>query len=108
MSRVVYKSAQAKHELVDHYEYIARDSADAAERFLSAVESAVTQLAARPGMGARWESPHPQLSGVRTWLVPRFRNYVIFYREREDGIEVLHVFHGAQDLETLLARDAES
>lgn len=50
MSREAYKSAQAKQELVDHYEYIARDSAVAAERFLSAVEAAVSQLVAFPGI----------------------------------------------------------
>ena len=107
MSGAVNKSAHSKQDLIEQYEYIARDSVEAAERFLSAVETAVAQLAGMPRIGAPWKSPHLQLAGVRTWLVPRFPNHVIFYREREDGIEVLRVLHGARDIQSLLSSGLE-
>lgn len=31
-----------------------------------------------------------------------FQNYLIFYREIKDGIEIVHVFHGARDIGRLL------
>jgi toxin ParE1/3/4 len=33
-----------------------------------------------------------------------FRNYLVFYRPIEDGVEVLTVLHGARDLQAVLER----
>jgi toxin ParE1/3/4 len=51
-----------------------------------------------PGIGRAWESDEPRLADVRVYPVPRFRNFLIFYRPIENGIEVLTVVHGARDL----------
>jgi toxin ParE1/3/4 len=55
-----------------------------------------------PGMGRRYESSHPRLAAVRVWPVKGFRNHLIFYRPIENGIEVVHLFHGARDLDAAL------
>ena len=34
-----------------------------------------------------------------------FENYLIFYRPRENGIELIRVLHGARDLATLFAEE---
>jgi toxin ParE1/3/4 len=55
-----------------------------------------------PEMGAPWEPESPRFAGVRHFPIPRYPNYVIFYRPLPDGIEILHILHGARDLENLL------
>ena len=39
---------------------------------------------------------------MRYFRVRGFESYVIFYRPLSDGIEVVRVLHGAQDLENML------
>jgi toxin ParE1/3/4 len=49
-------------------------------------------------------------------LVPRYEhwgilrcvhgNYLIFYRVREDAVDIVHVLHGAMDYESMLFPDA--
>ncbi len=49
-------------------------------------------------------------------LVPRYEhwgirrcvcgNYMIFYRVREDAVDIVHVLHGAMDYESMLFPDA--
>ena len=38
------------------------------------------------------------LSGVRSWVVPGFENYVIFYLTTPGEVQILAVLHGARDL----------
>ena len=33
-------------------------------------------------------------------------NYLIFYRVREDAVDIVHVLHGAMDYESMLFPDA--
>jgi toxin ParE1/3/4 len=35
---------------------------------------------------------------LRMRLSPAFRNYLIFYRELSDGVEIVRVLHGARDV----------
>jgi len=39
---------------------------------------------------------------LRMWLSPAFRNYLIFYRELADGVEIVRVLHGARDIKRIL------
>lgn len=108
MIPLVRKKPWAEQDLLDHFVYIGERNPTAAERFLDAAEKAFTLLAHNPGMGRLWVSASPHLAGVRSWNVPKFKNYRIFYRAIEGGIEVLHVFHAARDIQTLLeAEDPE-
>jgi toxin ParE1/3/4 len=79
--------------------YIAKDSLDAAIRFLVAVRADARNLAAMPGMGATRDFSRADLKGVKFWPVGGFRNFLIFYRPIEDGIEVLRVIHGARNID---------
>jgi hypothetical protein len=37
-----------------------------------------------------------------SWPVKGFENWLIFYQARRNGVEIVHVFHGARDIESLL------
>ena len=85
------------------WKYIAQDNPDAATCVVEAAYETFKTLAANPGLGRRRKFRNPRLQGVRSWLVSGFDNYVIFYRATSDGIEVLHVYHSARDIESLFA-----
>lgn len=101
MSRII-RRVGAKRGLAESAEYIRRGSPRSARRFLAAAERALESLAAMPKKGGLFESDRPELDGVRVWQIPRFKNYLIFYRPIDGGIEVLRVIHAARDLESLL------
>ena len=76
--------------------YIAQDNPDAAQRLLSAVEAASSLLATQPGIVQ--EENFRKRAGIRSWRVPGFENYLIFYRVNPDCVEILRLLHGAQNL----------
>lgn len=98
---------QAQAEIDDHAEFIALDSPDAGRRFLAAIERTFEALLNLPHLGAAWVSRDPRLRGVRRHPVKDFRNHLVFYRPIEEGIEILHVFHGAQNIPRLLDEEDE-
>ena len=67
-------------DIVDIAEYIARDSVDAALRFLDSTEATVGGLLDMPGKGALCEFEEAHLAGIRFWAVDGFPNHLIFYR----------------------------
>jgi toxin ParE1/3/4 len=89
-------------ELWTIWEHIAEDNPDAATRVVEAAYETFKTLAATPGLGRLRQFRNPRLKGIRSWLVSSFENYLIFYRAFPEGIEVLHVYHGARDIEMLL------
>ena len=105
MTRRILKKPQAERDLIDHFAVIARDKLEPAERFLRVADESFAQLAANPLLGHKWESPLPELAGIRVSSMPgAFRNYLIFYRPIDHGIEVLTVLHGARDVQAVLER----
>jgi len=90
---------RARVDLAEIFSYIAQNNLSAAERFVEAAEDAFMKLAEMPGMVPQWGSRKRNLKGVRFWPIRGFSNYLIFYRRAKDGIEVLRVIHGAQDIE---------
>ena len=69
---------------------------------MDAVFAAFDDLAAMPGQGSLKQYRSTRLAEVRSWLVPGFRNHVIFYRPVAGGIEVLAVAHGSRRIRSLL------
>jgi toxin ParE1/3/4 len=90
-----------EEELWAIWEHIADDNHDAATRVVEAAYETFKTLAATPGLGRLRKFRNPRLIGVRSWLIAGFDNYLIFYRAVPEGIEVLHVYHGARDFESL-------
>jgi toxin ParE1/3/4 len=83
----------------------ARAGQTTADRFLDAAAAAFLDLAAMPLMGSLAPGMPSQYQDVRTWPVPRFRNYIIFYRPLSDGVEIMRVVHGARDIAGLFTDD---
>ncbi len=96
------KAAQDAENIAD---YIAKDSLEAAVRFLENTESTLRELANSPAMGSPFESDHAELSNLRFRRVKGFPNHVIFYVAHTDAIEVVRILHGARDLDTELRKN---
>jgi toxin ParE1/3/4 len=88
-------------ELWAIWQFIAQDNPPAATRVVEAAHETFKNLAVTPGLGRPHKFRNPKLKGVRSWRVSGFDNYLIFYRPIPDGVQVLHVYHGARDIETL-------
>jgi toxin ParE1/3/4 len=94
--------ALAKGDLDEQARYIARDNVEAALRFLDAAEAAFDRLRSSPEIGKTRRFQHPTLSNIRSWPIPGFEKYVIFYRPDSLKVDVLRVIHAARDLAALL------
>jgi toxin ParE1/3/4 len=103
--RRIIKHERALRDLEHRSDFIHQHSPRAALRFLDAAEATIRQLAAFPGLGVRYDSEHPVLAELRFFPISRFKNDLIFYRPLTDGIVVLRVLHGAQDIQRILAED---
>ena len=81
----------AARNLREQAESITRDNGPAAgKRHVTMVYEAVDRLARRPGLGRPG-----RILGTRELVISATR-LVIPYRVREDRVEILRVFHGAQ------------
>jgi len=92
-------SEYVEPELEAIWEYIAIDNIEAADRFVESVYGTFQELARTPGMGPARHFPQARLRELRSFRVKGFQNYLIFYRPSLDGIAVLHILHGARNLE---------
>ena len=82
----------ALRNLNDEATYIATEDPAAARLVVGRVIAAVNQLAEQPGLGRPG-----RVAGTRELVVPRTR-YLVPYRVRGDGIEILRVFHTSRKL----------
>jgi toxin ParE1/3/4 len=78
--------------------YLLREGYEVAERYLSQVEETLARLLEQPHMGARRDLLNPQISNLRMQPVRGFDNELIYYRPREDGIELIRVLRGRQNV----------
>jgi len=77
---------------------IEQKAPEAADRVRAAIEETFHLLCVHPGIGfIRWRN-HPRLTDVRMLVVPRYRNYLVFYRETPGTVEVIAVLHGKRNL----------
>jgi toxin ParE1/3/4 len=75
--------------------YIADDSPAAARRWFDEIYVRCKRLGEMPGMGVARPEVRPDL---RTFAVG---NYLILYREIENGAEIVRVVHGARQWQKL-------
>lgn len=62
-------------------------------------------LAENPSLGRIRCFHNRRLHGIRSRQVSGFENYLIFNRALPDGIQVLHEYHGARDIESLFEEE---
>ena len=86
---------QARAELSNIWNYIARESANlaAADGVIDAITERFYLLAEFPYMGRARDDLRP---GLRSFPVGQ---HVIIYTIDDGDVQILHVFHGRQDIE---------
>src|SRR5438067_2138213 len=74
---------------------IAAGNPEAADRFYTTAQDAYDLLTRHPGLG-RLRSF--SLVGLRSWLMPDFANYLVFYLPTTTEVQILAVLDGRRDL----------
>jgi toxin ParE1/3/4 len=74
----------------------------AADRFFAALAASFETLGRMPKAGALCGFRKAALRRVRRWPVAGFEDWLIFYLPRANGVEVVHIIHGARDITGLL------
>lgn len=91
----IRRTPQARNDLKDIWRHVAgKASETVADRLLDRIAAAATVLADYPYSGVARPEVHPELRSRPVG------NYVIFYRPLTNGIEIVRVLHGHQDLES--------
>jgi toxin ParE1/3/4 len=83
---------------------IAGDNPEGADRFFTAAKESFELLRRHPRIGRLRSFSVP---GVRSWIIPDFQNYLIFYLPTGTEVQILAVLHGARDLASALAQRLE-
>jgi toxin ParE1/3/4 len=87
------KSPQAEIDVASIWQFIANASVRAADAMLDRIEGTFDMLAQAPLAGRERKDLGTNL---RSFPVER---YIIFYTPVSDGIEVIRVMHGRQDID---------
>lgn len=99
MRRIII-AALVLHDLDQQFDYIAQQDELAALRFFDAARQTFADLARILGMGSFYSKTH--FPTLQRWRVRGFENVLIFYRVRDDAIEIVRVLSGFQDIENIL------
>jgi len=99
-------SQRAEDDLARIYGYIAGRNPDAAERFKSEAENALSLVRENPELGPRpgWKTRHTRL---RFWVVSHFHNYLIYYEPRKDTVFIERVLDGRRDVRRIIEKGIE-
>lgn len=88
----IYRTDQSREDYTRIHDFIAQNSPQNAAMILRAFADKLRLLSRNPDLGL----PRPELSsGVRSWIV---HNFVLFYRQSDDGIILLRVLHASVDV----------
>jgi toxin ParE1/3/4 len=90
MSRVLV-TRRGREDMLAIWAYIAADDPAAADRVLDAIDRRCRALADKPALGRTRPDIAP---GLRYSPVG---SYLIFYRQVDEGVEVVRVLHGARN-----------
>jgi toxin ParE1/3/4 len=96
-----FLSSEALDDLDAIWGHIAEDNPEAADRVVDSAYRACANLAVHPQLGPLRRFPDNDPPDVRFFVLMDFPNYMIFYRIVPDGVEIVRVLHGAQDIDEL-------
>jgi toxin ParE1/3/4 len=97
---MIERSSEAMLDLAAHVLYLHREAGpEIALRFVDAVEEALRRLEEFPELG---RLRHFRQAGLRSWMVPGFRRWLLFYLPVKNGVRLYRVIHSAMDLERQL------
>lgn len=89
----VRHTRRARADLLDIWLEIASKNPAVADRLYDRLEARVRVLGDHPGIG----TARPDISTETRMLVEG--SYVILYRIRADGVQVVRILHGARDID---------
>ena len=101
MKRRLIIRPTALHDLEEHSVFLGLRNPDAWQRFIQTCFKEFDGLVEMPGKGRLREFRNPMAQGVRSVVMKGFSNYLIFYRVIADAVEILHVLHGARDIDSI-------
>ncbi len=106
MSEVRYVvRPKADQDLDDQaYYYATVANPELGHRFLVSAHETFSLLSTQPEMGWNPKLRLPELNGLRLFRVTDFEKILILYRPLENGVEILRVVHGSQNVRRLLRR----
>ena len=90
-------SPEARLDLLEIWEYIAKDKLTAADRVLEEIREAINMLARNPDLGHRRKDLTSKL--VRFWPV---YSYLIIYDPATRPLEIVRILSGYRDVAGLL------
>ena len=100
----VFLSTEAREDVFNIWEFIAQNNIPAADRFFTAFTKTLKDLGTHPAIGQECFFTHPRLKGMRSWSIPRFLKYLVFYRQNNRRVEIVRVLHAARDIDTIFNR----
>lgn len=96
------------HDAAREWAYLSQFGDDLADRFIAHVEASLRFLQQHPGLGRLRRFRNPALAGLRSRTVARpFANYLIFYRDQPECLELFRLMHGARNLPRRLAQSED-
>jgi toxin ParE1/3/4 len=87
----------AEDDLLNIWVYVALDNPEAADRIFQSAENTFNLLADMPGIGTVYWTTNAFLKRLRFFPIKRFQNYIVYYREITDGIEIVRVLHSRME-----------
>ena len=100
---MIERNSKALLDLATHVVYLQEKAgAETALRFLDSVEDALQRLEANPYIG---RVRHFRQTGLRSWMVPELRRWLIFYLPIKNGIRVYRVIHSSMNLDIQLGKE---
>ncbi len=85
---------QAKIDLQEILEYIAKDNKDVAHKVRVKITETCKLLNKNPQLGVAIN--HPTLKDIRYLTVIKYNNYIIFYRLKNKKVEIIRFSHKAR------------
>jgi len=105
MTGKVVIANQARDDLAEITTFIAKGSPDQARDFIHKFIETVENLRLWPESNPLLDDDRLRDAGLRRAVFKKFRNHLIVYRYRSQTIEVLRVYHAAQDWQKYLFDD---
>ncbi len=88
-------SSETDEDLIASRDFIAADNEQSAKDFLDAAFETFDRLGEFPEMGSPSHFRHPDLQGLRYFILPPpFNLWLIFYRPTDHGVDIQRVLYG--------------
>lgn len=105
MSLDLFLLPRAEADLDSICVFLAKQSAEKAFRFDKAAFASFDRICSMPMIGRERKFENPKLSGIRSWFVKGFEEYLIFYRPFETYVEIVRVLHSERDVDAVMREE---